>query len=311
MPVSIQKGNSNGDSIKLKVAEATQEDVGKGIVRIDPKYREKIDVGEYEVVEIEGDRVTSALAINANPADAGLDIIRMDGLMRANAKVSIGDYVEVRKAEWKEAINVTLAPVSKGMHISASSDILASVFRNRTVSKGDFISTTHFKRSKDSHPRSMMLEDMFSDLFDYSFGLGEIKMQVISTNPKGIVKITDVTELQLLPEAVELPPEQSIPTVMYEDLGGIKPAISKVREMIELPLKHPELFDRLGIEPPRGVLLHGPPGTGKTMLARAVANESDAYFISVNGPEIMSKYYGESEHQIREIFDEAEKNAPA
>ncbi|MGM0771781.1 MAG: CDC48 family AAA ATPase [Halobacteriota archaeon] len=312
MPVSVEKGNSNGDSVKLKVAEASQEDVGKGIVRLDPTYRDNLGVGEYGVLEIEGGRVTSALSINTDPADSGLEIIRMDGLIRANAKISIGDYVEVRKAEWKEAINVTLAPVSKGMHISASSNILASVFRNRTVSKGDFISTTHFRRSKEKPPsRGMMLEDMFSDLFDYSFGLGEIKMQVISTNPKGIVKITEMTELQLLPEAVELPPEQSIPTVMYEDLGGIKPAISKVREMIELPLKHPELFDRLGIEPPRGVLLHGPPGTGKTMLARAVANESDAYFISVNGPEIMSKYYGESEHQIREIFDEAEQNAPA
>ncbi|KGK98777.1 ATPase AAA [Methanococcoides methylutens] len=311
MPTIVEKGNSNGDSIKLKVAEATQEDVGKGIVRIDPVYREKIGIEEYGVVEIEGDRTTSALAINTNPADSGLDIIRMDGLIRANAKISIGDYVEVRKADWKEAINVSLAPVSKGMHISASSNILASVFRNRTVSKGDFISTTHFKRSKESPARSMMLEDMFSDIFDLSFGLGEIKMQVVSTSPKGIVKITEITELQLLPEAVELPPEQSIPTVMYEDLGGIKPAISKVREMIELPLKHPELFDRLGIEPPRGVLLHGPPGTGKTMLARAVANESDAYFVSINGPEIMSKYYGESEHQIREIFDDAEKNAPA
>ncbi|WP_135604442.1 CDC48 family AAA ATPase [Methanococcoides sp. NM1] len=311
MAAIVEKSNSDGASIKLKVAEASQEDVGKGIVRIDPAHREKIDVGEYEVVQIEGGRATSALAINTDPTDVGLDVIRMDGLMRANAKISIGDYVEVRKAEWKEALNVTLAPVSKGMHISASSDILTSVFRNRTVSKGDFISTTHFKRSKDSPARSMMLEDMFSDIFDYSFGLGEIKMQVVSTSPKGIVKITDVTELQLLSEAVELPPEQSIPTVMYEDLGGIKPAISKVREIIELPLKHPELFDRLGIEPPRGVLLHGPPGTGKTMLARAVANESDAYFISINGPEIMSKYYGESEHQIREIFDEAEQNAPA
>jgi transitional endoplasmic reticulum ATPase len=311
MPLSIEKGNSNGDSIKLKVAEATQEDVGKGIVRIDPKHREIIDVAEYGVVEIEGERKTSALVANTDPVDTGLDVIRMDGLMRANAKISIGDHVEVRKAEWKEAIKVTLAPVSKGMHISASSDILASVFRNRTVSKGDFISTTNFKRSKNGPSQSMMLENMFSDLFDYSFGLGEIKMQVISTSPKGIVKITDLTELQLLPEAVELPPEQSIPTVMYEDLGGIKPAISKVREMIELPLKHPELFDRLGIEPPRGVLLHGPPGTGKTMLARAVANESDAYFVSINGPEIMSKYYGESEHQIREIFDDAEQNAPA
>jgi len=156
-----------------------------------------------------------------------------------------------------------------------------------------------------------MFEDFFQDFFGPSFGLGEIKMQVISTAPAGIVKITEMTEVELLPEAVELPPEQAIPSVMYEDLGGIKPAISKVREMIELPLKHPELFDRLGIDAPKGVLLHGPPGTGKTMLARAVANESDVHFISINGPEIMSKFYGESEQHIRDIFDEAEKNAPA
>ncbi len=136
-------------------------------------------------------------------------------------------------------------------------------------------------------------------------------MQVVSISPSGIVKITDLTQVELLPEATEVTSEQNIPTVMYEDLGGLKEAIGKVREMIELPLKHPELFDRLGIDAPKGVLLHGPPGTGKTLLAKAVANESDAYFISINGPEIMSKYYGESERAIREIFEDAEKNAPA
>ncbi|MGD9912257.1 CDC48 family AAA ATPase, partial [Methanothrix sp.] len=131
-----------------------------------------------------------------------------------------------------------------------------------------------------------------------------------STNPSGIVKMTDATEIELLPQAVEVS-ERPVPSVCYEDVGGLKNAITKVREMIELPLKHPELFDRLGIDPPKGILLYGPPGTGKTMLAKAVANESDAYFISVNGPEIMSKYYGESEKALRDIFEEAEKNAPA
>jgi transitional endoplasmic reticulum ATPase len=241
----------------------------------------------------------------------------MDGLIRTNAKTSIGEYVEIRKADWKEAKSVTLAPVAKGMQIYAPSETLKAVFMNRTVSKGDFISTTSLRRSREREAfgKGVMFEDFFQDFFGQgfgpSFGLGEIKLQVVSTSPSGIVKITDLTQIELLPEATEVTPEQNIPTVMYEDLGGLKDAITKVREMIELPLKHPELFDRLGIDAPKGVLLHGPPGTGKTMLARAVANESDAYFISINGPEIMSKYYGESEKAIRDIFDDAEKNAPA
>lgn len=287
--------------------------MGGGIVRIDRAFQEKINVKEFDVVGLEGGRNTSAIVLNGNPSDTGLDIVRMDGLLRTNAKTSIGDLISVKKVEWKEASHVTLAPVNKGIHISAPSESLTAVFKNRSVSKGDFISTTSFRKRKpkDTFETGFMFENMLQDFLGPSFGLGEINMQVVSTSPSGIVKITDMTEIELLPEAVELPPEQSIPTVMYEDLGGIKPAIAKVREIIELPLKHPELFDRLGIEAPKGVLLHGPPGTGKTMLARAVANESDAYFISINGPEIMSKYYGESEHHIREIFDEAEKNAPA
>ena len=303
--------------VKLKVAEADQRDVGKGIVRIDEIFREKLGLKPFDVVEIIGGKSTSALIGRPYPSDAGLDIVRMDGLIRTNAKTSIGEYVEIRKAEWKEAKHVTLSPVTRGMQIYAPSETLIAVFMNRTVSKGDFISTTSLRKSRerDTSSKGLMFDDFFQDFFGQgfgpSFGLGEIKLQVVSTSPSGIVKITDLTEIELLPEAVEIPPEQIIPTVMYEDLGGLKDAITKVREMIELPLKHPELFDRLGIDAPKGVLLHGPPGTGKTMLAKAVANESDAYFISINGPEIMSKYYGESEKAIRDIFDEAEKNAPA
>jgi transitional endoplasmic reticulum ATPase len=304
-------------TIKLKVAEADQRDVGKGIVRIDENFREKLGLKPFDVVEIKGGKSTSALIGRPYPSDSGLDIIRMDGLIRTNAKTSIGEYVEIHKADWKEAKSVTLAPVVKGMQIYAPSETLKAVFMNRTVSKGDFISTTSLRRSRERETfgKGVMFEDFFQDFFGQgfgpSFGLGEIKLQVVSTSPSGIVKITDLTQVELLPEATEITPEQVIPTVMYEDLGGLKDAITKVREMIELPLKHPELFDRLGIDAPKGVLLHGPPGTGKTMLARAVANESDAYFISINGPEIMSKYYGESEKAIRDIFDDAEKNAPA
>ncbi|MGA9188221.1 MAG: CDC48 family AAA ATPase [Methanosarcina sp.] len=303
--------------IKLKVAEADQRDVGKGIVRIDESFREKLGLNSFDVVEIRGEKATSALIGRPYPSDEGLDIVHMDGLIRTNAKTSIGEYVEIRKAEWKEAKHVTLSPVMRGMQIYAPSEALSAVFMNHTVSKGDFISTTSLRKSRerDTYSKGLMFDDFFQDFFGQgfgpSFGLGEIKLQVVSTSPSGIVKITDMTEIELLPEAVEIAPEQNIPTVMYEDLGGLKDAITKVREMIELPLKHPELFDRLGIGAPKGVLLHGPPGTGKTMLAKAVANESDAYFISINGPEIMSKYYGESEKAIRDIFDEAEKNAPA
>jgi transitional endoplasmic reticulum ATPase len=295
-------------SIRLKVAEADQRDVGNGMVRVDEKFRKLIGINIFDIVEVKGERATSAMVGRSYPQDEGLDVIRMDGLIRTNAKTSIGEYVEVSKAEWKEAKKVTLAPVIQNIHIYAPSESLRAIFHNRTVSKGDIISTTSVRRPKESSGGEVMFEQIFQGMFP-SFGLGEIKLQVVSTAPQGIVKITDITELELLPEAVG--PEQEIPEVMYEDLGGIKPAITKIREIIELPLKHPELFNRLGIDAPKGVLLHGPPGTGKTMLAKAVANESDAYFITINGPEIMSKYYGESEHKLREAFDEAEKNTPA
>ena len=296
------------NTVRLKVIEADQRDVGKGIVRIDEKFRDEIGVNIFDVVEINGERSTSAIVGRAYPQDEGLDVIRMDGLIRTNAKTGLGEFVEVSVAEWKEAKKVTLSPVTDNIHIYAPSEALRSIFHNRTVSKGDIISTTSVRRPREPG-NDMMLEQVFQGFFGGSFGLGEIKLQVVSTSPAGIVKITDVTELELLPEAVA--PAQEIPEVMYEDLGGIKSAITKIREIVELPLKHPELFNRLGIDAPKGVLLHGPPGTGKTMLAKAVANESDAYFITINGPEIMSKYYGESEHKLREAFDEAEKNTPA
>ena len=296
------------NNVRLKVSEADQRDVGKGIVRIDEKFRNVIGVNIFDVVEIKGEHPTSAMVGRAYPQDEGQDVIRMDGLIRTNAKTSIGEFVEVRKAEWKEAKKVTLSPVIQNIHIYAPSESLRAIFHNRTVSKGDIISTTSVRKPKETMGSDVMFDQIFHGMFP-SFGLGEIKLQVVTTIPSGIVKITDITDVELLPEAVAL--EQEIPEVMYEDLGGIKPAITKIREIIELPLKHPELFSRLGIDAPKGVLLHGPPGTGKTMLAKAVATESDAYFKIINGPEIMSKYYGESEHKLREAFEEAEKNTPA
>ena len=304
---------TEGESIRLKVSEANQGDVGKGIVRIGEDFLAKIDARPLDVVELVGSRPTAALAVSAYSQDQGLDMIRMDGLIRSNAGTSIGQYVEVKKAAWGDAKHVTLAPVTQGMQIFAPGDVLTRVFNGRPLIKGDIISTTSVRKppSDSIGSRETMFEELFRGFLGaQAFGLGEIKLRVVSTSPAGIVKITEGTDIELLPQAVESP-ERPVPSVVYEDIGGLKPVITKVREMIELPLKHPELFDRLGIDPPKGVLLHGPPGTGKTMLAKAVANESDAYFISINGPEIMSKYYGESEKALRDIFEEAEKNAPA
>jgi transitional endoplasmic reticulum ATPase len=303
---------TEGETERLKVSEANQGDVGKGIVRMGEEFLKKIGARPLDVVEITGSRPTAALAVSAYSQDQGTDMIRMDGLIRSNAGTSIGQYVEVRLAPWSEAKHVTLAPVTQGMQIFAPGDVLTKVFNGRPLTRGDVISTTSVRKPPtDSMGRETMFEEIFRGFLGaQAFGLGEIKLRVISTSPGGIVKITEGTDIELLPQAVETQ-ERSVPSVVYEDVGGLKPVITKVREMIELPLKHPELFDRLGIDPPKGVLLHGPPGTGKTMLAKAVANESDAYFISINGPEIMSKYYGESEKALRDLFEEAEKNTPA
>lgn len=309
--MSSMQSETSG-SVKLKVAEADQRDVGKGVARIDERNREKLGINVFDVVEIRGERVTSAIVGRAYPSDEDKDIIRIDGLVRTNAKTGLGELVELHRTQWHEARMVSLAPVSKNIRIYAPSESLKAIFQNKTVSKGDLISTTSLRRHKqEGFGGEAVLDDLLHGFFGGpSIGLGEIKLRVVSTNPPGIVKITEITEIELMPEAVELP-EQVVPEVMYEDLGGIKHAITRVREMIELPLKHPELFNTLGIDPPKGVLLHGPPGTGKTMLAKAVANESNVYFITINGPEIVSKYYGESEQRLREMFDEAEKNAPS
>ena len=303
---------TEGETERLKVSEANQGDVGKGIVRMGEEFLTKIGARPLDVVEITGSRPTAALAVSAYSQDQGTDMIRMDGLIRSNAGTSIGQYVEVKLATWSEAKHVTLAPVTQGMQIFAPGDVLTKVFNGRPLTRGDIISTTSVRKPPtDSLGRETMFEEIFRGFLGaQAFGLGEIKLRVVSTSPGGIVKISEGTDIELLPQAVETQ-ERTVPSVVYEDVGGLKPVITKVREMIELPLKHPELFDRLGIDPPKGVLLHGPPGTGKTMLAKAVANESDAYFISINGPEIMSKYYGESEKALRDLFEEAEKNTPA
>jgi len=294
--------------IKLRVAEALKRDVGRGIVRFDRKYQKQLGVEPGDIVELEGERKTAAIVENAHPDDKGLDIIRMDGYIRRNAGVSIGDYVTIRKAEVQEAKKVVLAPAQRGVYLQIPGELVKRNLLGRPVVKGDLIVASG--RETEFYTGSPF-DELFRGFFEsLPLGFGELKFIVVNTIPKGIVQITYNTEIEVLPQAVEVK-EEKVPEVTYEDIGGLKEAIQKIREMVELPLKHPELFERLGIEPPKGVLLYGPPGTGKTLLAKAVANEANAHFIAINGPEIMSKYYGESEERLREVFKEAEENAPS
>ncbi|AEM37983.1 AAA family ATPase, CDC48 subfamily [Pyrolobus fumarii 1A] len=274
---------SKRPEVVLRVAEAKPKDVGKGKVRIDIDIMKMLGVEPGDVVEIEGKRVTAATVWPSYPEDQGLRIIRMDGLTRKNAGVSIGDKVIVRKADAKPAQMVKLAPASFTI----------------TVDPG-FVS---FVRKRLTDYPVVEGDSVMVPVVGHA-----IPFVVVKTRPSGVVVINNNTNIVILEKPVE---QSNVPRVTYEDIGGMKDVIQKVRELVELPLKHPELFKRLGIEPPKGILLYGPPGVGKTLLAKAIANETDAYFIAINGPEIMSKYYGESEQRLREIFEEAKKHAPA
>ncbi len=307
----IRKKNEINE-IRLKVAGSRQDDVGKGIVRIDSSVMKKLGIRQGDIVEIEGNRKTVAIADRAYPADIGLEIIRMDGLTRWNAKTSIGEYVTVRKANVEPAASVTLAPAEKGVVIQISPEMVKNALLGRPVVKGDVITLGGTGRRKvafTGSPFDELIRDVFEDVGFFT-GFQDIRFVVVDVKPKGAVIITEDTEVSVLPRAVEMR-EEKVPEVTYEDIGGLDDAIKKIREMVELPIKHPEIFRRLGIEPPKGVLLYGPPGTGKTLLAKAVANESDAHFISLAGPEVMSKWVGEAEKKLRDIFQEAEKNAPS
>ncbi len=299
--------------VKLKVAEAIQDDVNKGIVRIDSSFMHELGIRPGDIIEIQGERKTVAITDRAYPGDIGLNIIRMDGLIRRNSKSGIGEIVTVRKASVIEAKKVTIAPQRKGIVIRASPVIFKQGLLGRAVIKGDIVSLGGTQRRKSTMQSNPLFGEDFFNMLDESlmgFGLGDLKFIVVSTDPKQAVLITEQTEVVFNPEATEVAEEKAL-EVTYEDIGGLKDEITKVREMVELPLKHPELFEALGIEPPKGVLLHGPPGTGKTLLAKAVANETHANFLLINGPEIMSKYYGQSEENLRKKFEEAEKNAPS
>jgi transitional endoplasmic reticulum ATPase len=270
--------------IQLRVGDARQRDVGRGIARIDQRTMQKLEISAGDVIEICGKRTTSAIAWPAYSEDQNRDLLRIDGFTRKNAGVAINEYVVVRPAKVKTGLSLTLAPVDMRLNVDEDfTNFVRNRLMERTLVEGD---TTLV----------MMLGHA-------------IPFTVTKTRPHGIVKVTNETKLTILNEPA--PEGKGLPKTTYEDVGGLHEEIQRVREMVELPLRHPELFQRLGIEPPKGVLLHGPPGCGKTLLARAVANESEANFFSINGPEIMSKFYGESEARLREIFQQAQQNAPS
>ncbi len=300
MPADTAEGR------KLQVANARPADSGRGLARMSRDIMAEIGVMEGDVVEIIGKRSTPSRAVLPYPEDEGLELIRIDGLQRANAGVGSGDFVQIKKSESKPAKRVVLAPAQKDLRLQGNTNALKRTFAGRPLTAGDFVAT-HGQQKVDRGDMPQQLQQM---LAAPAYALAEIRLVVVSTAPQGFVHIDADTEVELRAE-YEAATEMRRADVTYDDIGGMVETIDQLREMVELPLRYPELFTRLGVDPPRGVLLHGPPGTGKTRLARAVANESDANFFLINGPEIMGSAYGESEKKLREIFEEASKSAPS
>jgi transitional endoplasmic reticulum ATPase len=290
-------------TVRLQVAAARQEESGHGIARLPKSALVALGALEGDVLEITGKRVTAARAVLPYPEDEGLDVVRLDGLQRANAEVGSGDHVTVKKAESRPASRVVFAPSQKELRLQGPAEALKRNFFQRPLMAGDIVATTGQQQVRDMPPQ---VQRMFNAP---AYALTQIRLTVVSTVPKGIVHIDENTEVELREQFEEA--RGSRGDVNYDDVGGMGDTIRQLREMVELPLRYPELFTRLGVDPPKGVLLHGPPGTGKTRLARAVANESEANFFTINGPEIMGSAYGESEKRLREVFEEAAKAAPS
>ena len=274
---------SRGPEVQLRVAEARQRDIGRKIARVDSRAMRELGLSPGDLIEIIGKKSTVAIVWPPYKEDDGMGLIRIDGEIRRNAGVSVGDYVTVRKASAKPATKVVLAPFESLPFVGDFARIVRSQLMNLPVMKGDIVVVP-------------------------VLGMG-IELKVTSTSPSNVVIVTENTVIEVSTTPVKRIEE--VGGVTYEDIGGLHEELQRIREMVELPLKHPELFRHLGIDPPKGVILWGPPGCGKTLIAKAIANETGAHFISINGPEIMSKFYGESEARLREIFKEAEENAPS
>lgn len=272
------------NSAILRVADARHKDVGRGIARIDPQAGDRLGIASGDIISIEGKKSTVAISWPGYPEDIGTGIIRIDGNIRRNAGASIDEKVTVKRTEAKEAETITFAP-TKPLRIVGGERYLAHHLEGRVASRGDVV--------------------------ELNIMGNKIDLVAISIKPQApSVMLTDRTRV-VISEKPVTEDQAQLPKVTYEDIGGLGEEIQKIREMIELPLRHPELFEKLGVEAPTGVLLHGPPGTGKTLMAKAVAGETSSNFFSLSGPEIMSKYYGQSEENLREIFKQAQENAPS
>ena len=297
---------SKTEASKLQVANARPEESGRGIARMPRAVLATLGLAEGDIVEITGKRTTASRAVGPYTEDEGLDVLRLDGLQRANAGLGTGDSAQLRKAESKPAQRVVLAPAQPNLRLQGSGQALQRNFMGRPMVAGDVVATAGQQQiAHDNMPPQ--LRQM---LAAPAYALQEIRLTVVSTTPKGIVHIVPETEIELLPEYTEARDARRA-DVTYDDIGGMGETIDQLREMVELPLRYPELFQRLGVDPPKGLLLYGPPGTGKTRLARAVANESEAEFFLINGPEIMGSAYGESEKRLREVFEAAAKASPS
>ncbi len=295
--------DSDTPARKIQVANSRPEDSGRGLAHLPRSLMAALGVGEGDVIEIVGKQSTPARAVGPYPEDEGIEILRIDGLQRANAGVGAGDFVEVRAVESKPATRVVFAPAQANLRLQGQPQALKRTFFGRPLCQGDVVATAGHQRVGNMPPGIQQFMNA------PAYALQEIRLAVVSASPKGVVHIDENTEIELRPEYEE--PTQRRADVTYDDIGGMAQTIDQLREMVELPLRYPELFQRLGVDPPKGLLLYGPPGTGKTRLARAVANESDASFFLINGPEIMGSAYGESEGRLREIFEEAAKSAPS
>jgi transitional endoplasmic reticulum ATPase len=292
--------------IKVQVANARAEDSGAGIARLPRSTLAALGLAEGDIAAITGKRTTIARVVGPYAEDDGIDIIRLDGLLRANAGAGAGDAVEVSRVEVRTAQRVVFAPAQQNLRLQGTGQALKRSFAGRPLLAGDIVATTGQQRL----PAGDMPPQLRQMLAAPAYALAEIRLAVVSTVPKGAVVIGEETDIELRPEYEE-PADARRADVTYDDIGGLGDTIAQLREMVELPLRYPELFQRLGVDPPRGVLLHGPPGTGKTRLARAVANESEAEFFLINGPEIMGSAYGESEKRLRDVFEAAAKAAPS
>ena len=284
------------EEVVLKVTELINRDeIGRGIARIDSRIMSSIGVKEGDVVELLGKNKTTAVAVRSYPRDIGASIARMDGVTRKNLEVGIGENIKISKADVKDAKRIVLAPTQKGIRLEMDPEPLKKTLFMRPFVKGDKFRARSIvkQRGEDIFNNNDFFGGLFGEASPFMGLPKNFEFAVVKTTPEGIVRITQDTEIEVRGEAVDIE-ETQISTITYEDIGGLHDAADKIREMVELPLRHPELFTKLGIEPPKGVLLYGPPGSGKTLLAKAVANESGANFYSIAGPEIMNKFYGQS-----------------